>query len=387
MGGDDREIQRPSESLPAETRAELASLEVEISAEQLADENLQQLAEEAAREAESETPEPTSAPTARSSASATSRPSSNPSRQEASEDHSGQSMIEKFFDSIKKFVDDILIAFGLKKKDEEPGNNERVGTAPGGPTMTTAQALEQDRRFASLYQGSNQHLETIIGQAQEIAQARSGGEASRHWQTYARRTLGQPNYDAMSDQLNYTEGQERRACSLYVSKLLGFNRPIGAVRNLAPTLVSMWLEQTNGASTGIVTGFSNMRRGDAIFFRGSQRYGYGRYGHVALVQGVEHIEVGGRRRDFLIYRDEGADIQATIVPVHESDNQYLDDVRRIYRDPSQRSRYRELQAAYDYRSSHPETVRFKENRRYNGDATQNGGNIMFAIRTEGLRRG
>ncbi len=136
-----------------------------------------------------------------------------------------------------------------------------------------------------------------------------------------------------------------------------------------------------------MTGFSNMRRGDAIFFRGSQRYGYGRYGHVALVQGVEHIEVGGRRRDFLIYRDEGADIQATIVPVHESDNQYLDDVRRIYRDPSQRSRYRELQAAYDYRSSHPETVRFKENRRYNGDATQNGGNIMFAIRTEGLRRG
>lgn len=190
------------------------------------------------------------------------------------------------------------------------------------------------------------------------------------------------DFNALSEHRDYPDGREgRRCCALYVSKVLGLSKSYRQVRHILSLLVSKNMEKTG--KSGMVFGYKNMKKGDVVFFRGNKKYAEGRYGHIAVVR-HDPFYVNGVK--CIAISHDGADIQCNIIPVDDADNNKIKQIQEVVNDPSKRKDVPELREIFKYRKKYPETVKVSYNRRWYGDASQNGGTIAFAVRTRGIMK-
>lgn len=206
-------------------------------------------------------------------------------------------------------------------------------------------------------------------------------------------------FTALKDYKDYPYRQGEKMCAMTVSTMLGlgedgssFRGKVGSVSHLAAALMRSNLEQTGNA--GIVFGYQNFRKGDVLVFRGVPKYADRKFAHVAVVTFNREIavhDVNGRyvgTERYIGVQDDGADLQATIVPVNPRSHTWRH-LARALKDPHSRSeylqKYPEIAEMWEFRKSNPGNFVVRGNGGWWGDASQvRGGKVAFAVRTQTL---
>jgi len=285
-------------------------------------------------------------------------------------------VVREFLESLADF--DLGGIFSFLGSGQESDEMEGLGTLPEGLSADEALVAARQNPLLNFLvdpdasDNFNYFFEKV-------------DDANEHTNSYiGRDSNARYNFYVSANAEDYRDGD--KDCANYVSAVLGLSPDamdnpgaISSVRRLIPYLMRQNYERAG--DYGIRIGFQNFDTGDVIAFRGTPEYAEGRYGHVAIVN--RRFTVNGR--EFLAIQHDGSDIQVVFVPVNPADNDYLEVLEEIYDDPVQRADIPAFAWAYDYRSSHPDTVKFRENRGYYGDASQVAdGRAAFAVRTSHL---
>lgn len=252
--------------------------------------------------------------------------------------------------------------------------SEQINTNQG-LTLDQAKSFVSQNENLSFMRGGRFSLDYLYGKAQQFN--RTPPNPVQH------------NFNALASARSFPHNNGRLCCAHYVSTILGIPQAPGSTRgsfgsvneNLVPFLMRRNMDRNNG-NPGVVFGYKNMTRGDVIVFRGTEEHAPDRYGHVGIVrdtfvfQGVKYLAMQHNSRT----------INVEIIPIDPPDAN-TSALKEVYDDPTQRSRIPALQSIYQYRISNPDTVRFRSNAGYYGDASipRSGSRrpprASFAIRT------
>ncbi|MBL4694244.1 hypothetical protein JKY72_02645, partial [Candidatus Gracilibacteria bacterium] len=202
------------------------------------------------------------------------------------------------------------------------------------------------------------------------------------------------NWNVHSNEIDHPQNGGEKCCARMVSDILGLRtvrqgRSASASRLIANVIRG---NQEKHNTAGIIFGFENYQKGDVVAWQKYKTYlGHRTYAHVGIVR--DRITINGQ--EFIAIQHDQNHIQIDLIPVKKGGS--TGRIKRMLRNPATRHAFiakqspadaAKLESIYKYRYNNTSTVNVRSNTRWYGDGSKGGGgNIMFAVRTQGLQAG
>lgn len=242
----------------------------------------------------------------------------------------------------------------------------------GGRTLS----LEEAKRFVL-----DNHMSPLISGNTTLANLyRQSNKSPTTYVNY--------NWNTHKGSLNHPVGGGVKCCARMVSDILGLQTGQSGREAVVSHLVSRIMKgnEAKTGNAGIVLGFENFQKGDIVVWQTYKKeLGKRTFAHVGIIR--DTINIDGQK--FIAIQHDASNIQVDIIPATKGTS--VDPLARemsgnrhalaARQNPEDRAK---LESIFTYRSSHPGTVRVRQNASWFGDSSKNGGDIALAVRTTAL---